>query len=129
MAGLAAARARGRDGGHPRVMTRQKLKAAIAMMADRDNAARDVASQLGVSTVVLFGAPAYRSGTDVEVLGFQASAEYRRRVRAPRQGRAVGSLRLVGMTDFLLSGDPATPHGPRGSSECSDYGVSILKKL
>lgn len=54
MAGLAAARARGRAGGRPRVMTRQKLKAAMAMMADRDNAARDVASQLGVSLSTLY---------------------------------------------------------------------------
>lgn len=54
MAGLAAARARGRAGGRPRVMTRQKLKAAMAMMADRDNAARDVATQLGVSLSTLY---------------------------------------------------------------------------
>ena len=49
MAGLAAPRARGRAGGRPRVMTKPKLKVAMAMMADRDNAARDVAAQLGVS--------------------------------------------------------------------------------
>src|SRR3546814_5435139 len=49
MAGLAAARARGRAGGRPRVMTKQKLKAAMALMADRDNAARDVAVPPGVS--------------------------------------------------------------------------------
>ena len=54
MAGLAAARARGRFGGRPRVMTKQKLKAAMAMMADRDNAARDVAAQLGVSLSTLY---------------------------------------------------------------------------
>jgi DNA invertase Pin-like site-specific DNA recombinase len=54
MAGLAAARARGRAGGRPRVMTRQKLKAAMALMADRDNAARDVAHQLGVSLSTLY---------------------------------------------------------------------------
>ena len=48
MAGLAAARARGRAGGRPRVMTKQKLKAAMALMADRDNAARDVTKQLGI---------------------------------------------------------------------------------
>src|SRR3954449_758307 len=34
MAGLAAARARGRAGGRPRVMTKPKLKAAMALMAD-----------------------------------------------------------------------------------------------
>ncbi|KQN07118.1 transposon DNA-invertase [Sphingobium sp. Leaf26] len=54
MAGLAAARARGRSGGRPRVMTRQKLKAAMALMADRDNTARDVAAQLGVSLSTLY---------------------------------------------------------------------------
>jgi DNA invertase Pin-like site-specific DNA recombinase len=54
MAGLAAARARGRAGGRPRVMTKQKLKAAMAMMADRENAARDVAQQLGVSVSTLY---------------------------------------------------------------------------
>ena len=54
MAGLAAARARGRAGGRPRVMTKQKLKAAMAMMADRDNAARDVAKQLRISVSTLY---------------------------------------------------------------------------
>jgi DNA invertase Pin-like site-specific DNA recombinase len=67
MAGLAAARARGRAGGRPRVMTKQKLKAAMVMMADRDNAARDVAAQLGVSLSTLYayvdakGAPRQRA--------------------------------------------------------------------
>ena len=54
MAGLAAARARGRAGGRPRVMTRSKLKVAMTMMADRENAARDVASQLGVSLSTVY---------------------------------------------------------------------------
>jgi DNA invertase Pin-like site-specific DNA recombinase len=54
MAGLAAARARGRAGGRPRVMTKPKLKAAMTMMADRDNAARDIAAELGVSLSTLY---------------------------------------------------------------------------
>ena len=54
MAGLAAARARGRAGGRPQVMTKQKLKAAMAMMGDPDNIARDVAVQLGVSVSTLY---------------------------------------------------------------------------
>ena len=54
MAGLAAARARGRTGGRPRMMTRAKLKTAMAMMADRDNAARDIATVLGVSLSTLY---------------------------------------------------------------------------
>jgi hypothetical protein len=33
---------------------KQKLKAAMALMADRDNAARDVAVQLGVSVSTLY---------------------------------------------------------------------------
>lgn len=54
MAGLAAARARGRRDGRPRVMTRQKLRAAMALMGDRENAARAVAHQLGVSVSTLY---------------------------------------------------------------------------
>jgi ACT domain-containing protein len=48
-------------------MTKQKLKAAMALMADRDNAARDVAHQLGVSRSTLYayvdakGAPRERA--------------------------------------------------------------------
>ena len=38
MAGLAAARARGRTGGRPRLMTRAKLRTAMTMMADQGNA-------------------------------------------------------------------------------------------
>jgi len=54
MAGLAAARARGRAGGRPRLMTRAKLRTAMAMMADRGNAATDVAEQLGISVSTLY---------------------------------------------------------------------------
>lgn len=54
MAGLAAARVRGRYGGRPRMMTKAKLKTAMAVMADPDNAARDVAEQLGVSLSTLY---------------------------------------------------------------------------
>jgi DNA invertase Pin-like site-specific DNA recombinase len=54
VAGLAAARARGRTGGRPRLMTRAKLRTAMAMMADRGNAASEVAEQLGISTSTLY---------------------------------------------------------------------------
>ena len=54
MAGLAAARARGRAGGRPRLMTRAKLRTAMAMMAERSNAATDVAEQLGISVSTLY---------------------------------------------------------------------------
>ena len=59
MAGLAAARARGRNGGRPRLMTAAKLRTAMAMMADRSNAASNVAGQLGISLSTLY---AYMDG-------------------------------------------------------------------
>jgi DNA invertase Pin-like site-specific DNA recombinase len=54
MAGLAAARARGRVGGRPRLMTRAKLRTAMTMMAERGNAATDIAEQLGISLSTLY---------------------------------------------------------------------------
>ena len=54
MAGLAAARARGRRGGRPRLMTRAKLRAAMTMMADRSNVASDIAEQQGLSLSTLY---------------------------------------------------------------------------
>jgi len=54
LAGLAAARARGRNGGRPRLMTRAKLRTAIAMMTDQTNGAGEVANQLGVSLSTLY---------------------------------------------------------------------------
>jgi DNA invertase Pin-like site-specific DNA recombinase len=75
MAGLAAARARGRAGGRPRVMTKAKLRTAKTMMADRENAARDIAAQLGISLSTLYayvdaeGKPRARA---TEVLGKRA---------------------------------------------------------
>jgi DNA invertase Pin-like site-specific DNA recombinase len=77
MAGLAAARARGRAGGRPRIMTKAKLRTAMAMMADRENGARDVAAQLGISLSTLYayvdaqGKPRARAA---EVLGKQVRA-------------------------------------------------------
>jgi len=54
LAGLAAARARGRTGGRPRLMTRAKLRTAMTMMADRNNVAGEVAEQLGISVSTLY---------------------------------------------------------------------------
>jgi len=54
MAGLAAARARGRAGGRPRLMTRAKLRTAMTMMAEQSNVATDVAEQLGISLSTLY---------------------------------------------------------------------------
>lgn len=54
MAGLEAARARGRAGGRPRTMTPAKVRAAMVMMADRNSVAREIAEQLGVSLSTLY---------------------------------------------------------------------------
>ena len=54
MTGLAAARARGRRGGPPRMMTMAKLRTAMTRMADPENAASDVAHPLAVSPSTLY---------------------------------------------------------------------------
>ena len=54
MAGLTAARARGRLGGRPRLMTRSKLRAAMTLMADRTVSAKSVAEELGLSVSALY---------------------------------------------------------------------------
>jgi len=53
-AGLAAARARGRNGGRPRKMDKHVLKMAMAAMADKKSVASDVAKRLGVTTTTLY---------------------------------------------------------------------------
>lgn len=82
MAGLAAARARGRAGGRPRVMTKQKVKAAMAMMADRENVARDVAAQLGISLSTLY---AYVDAKGAARPAATELLEQRKAPRAPSQ--------------------------------------------
>jgi hypothetical protein len=54
MAGLAAARARGRMGGRPRKMDRATLMMAMAAMADHKAVAADVATRLGLTTTTLY---------------------------------------------------------------------------
>lgn len=54
MAGLEAARARGRRGGRPPKMTPAKLRMAMTLMADRRNSAADVAEQLQVCRSTLY---------------------------------------------------------------------------
>lgn len=53
-AGLAAARARGRNGGRPRKMTYETLKLAMAAMADPKAVASEVAKRLGITTTTLY---------------------------------------------------------------------------
>jgi DNA invertase Pin-like site-specific DNA recombinase len=56
MAGLAAARARGRKGGRPSVMTPEKLKVARAMLEAGDHTAKTVAATIGVSRSSMYRA-------------------------------------------------------------------------
>lgn len=53
-AGLEAARARGRKGGRPPKMTVARLRQAQTLLADRNLAASDIASTLGVSVSTLY---------------------------------------------------------------------------
>jgi DNA invertase Pin-like site-specific DNA recombinase len=53
-AGLAAARVRGRVGGRPRKVTKMKLRQAMALMADPQSKARDVADLIGINRTVLY---------------------------------------------------------------------------
>lgn len=54
MAGLEAARARGRKGGRKPVMDEKKVALARKMMADRETSATEVAEILGVSKATLY---------------------------------------------------------------------------
>lgn len=54
LAGLEAARARGRTGGRPNVLDRKQRKAAGAMMRDREMSVSEIASHFGVSRSTLY---------------------------------------------------------------------------
>ncbi len=54
MAGLTAARARGRLGGRPRKMTKETLTMAMSAMADPGANATEVAQRLGITTTTLY---------------------------------------------------------------------------
>ncbi len=54
VAGLEAARVRGRKGGRPRKMDRATLQMAMTAMADPDSVAADVAERLGMTTATLY---------------------------------------------------------------------------
>ena len=53
-AGLAAARARGRRGGRPAVMTKQKLRIARELLADGEHTMQEIASTVGVGRITLY---------------------------------------------------------------------------
>ena len=54
IAGLAAARARGRVGGRKPKMSKRKLKLAMAAMKDRHTSVSDLCQVLGVSRTTLY---------------------------------------------------------------------------
>lgn len=56
MAGLAAARARGRKGGRPKKLTPRKLAQARALLKDPDQSVTEVARTLGVGRATLYRA-------------------------------------------------------------------------
>jgi DNA invertase Pin-like site-specific DNA recombinase len=53
-AGLAAARARGRNGGRPRKMDKHTLQMATTAMSDPKSVASNVANRLGITTTTLY---------------------------------------------------------------------------
>jgi DNA invertase Pin-like site-specific DNA recombinase len=54
LAGLEAARARGRKGGRPSLLDTKQQRAALAMMRDREMSVSDIASHFGVSRSTLY---------------------------------------------------------------------------
>src|SRR5215213_5917808 len=53
-AGLAAARARGRRGGHPKSLTDKKLEMARTLYADKSNSVEEICRTLGISRMTLW---------------------------------------------------------------------------
>lgn len=54
MAGLAAARARGRLGGRPKIMPTEKIKMAASLMRDPNLSVKDICRNLGISRTTLY---------------------------------------------------------------------------
>jgi len=54
MAGLIAARARGRLGGRPKIMPREKIKMAASLMKDPSLSVKDICRNLGISRTTLY---------------------------------------------------------------------------
>ncbi|MFM0734351.1 recombinase family protein [Paraburkholderia sediminicola] len=54
LAGLQAARARGRHGGRPQALDAKQRKAALAMMKNRDMSVAEISRQFGVSRTTLY---------------------------------------------------------------------------
>jgi DNA invertase Pin-like site-specific DNA recombinase len=85
MAGLAAARARGRKGGRPTVWTPDKLQTARKMYDSRDYDVAAIGRVIGVSRASVYRALADRDASTVSPDG----------LRPPTQGQPTGPLRLL----------------------------------
>jgi len=64
VAGLAAARARGRNGGRPQVLTGSRRRAALAMMGNREMSVAEIARHFEVSRSTLYGLRAQQHLSD-----------------------------------------------------------------
>ena len=99
MAGLAAARARGRMGGRPRKMDRPTLTMAAAAMTDRKAVAAEVAKRLNLTTTTLY---AYINGDGTLKAAGQAvldgthrpGASNKARSRSPQMSEARAPLKV-----------------------------------
>lgn len=54
MAGLEAARARGRNGGHPRKLDEKKLALAAKLLRDKETPIGEICEAVGVSSATLY---------------------------------------------------------------------------
>lgn len=54
MAGLASARARGRSGGHPKVLSEEKKALAFEALQNRNKTVKGIAKGLGVSEATVY---------------------------------------------------------------------------
>ncbi|AJX16231.1 recombinase family protein [Burkholderia ubonensis] len=62
MAGLESARARGRKGGRPQLLTANQQRAALAMMKNREMSVAEIGRHFGVSRSTLYGLQAANKG-------------------------------------------------------------------
>jgi DNA invertase Pin-like site-specific DNA recombinase len=91
--GIAAARARGRKGGRPRLMTPERLRYAQHLMADRDRGIPAICRELGgvpASTLYHYlHADGTLKATGIKLIGTGAPAQARK--PAPSDGPATGA--------------------------------------
>ena len=118
-AGLAAARARGRHGGRPTVMTEQKLAIARQMYDSKEHTVAAIAGVLGVSRASLYRSlQPNASGVGVTAEALPSTATRRSRSRAAKKRSLRPRLLYQWLNRFRISGSlppqpPQPPPGPR----------------